>query len=208
MKDGGMAKLPASIWPELPGPIALVSASPRRAELLRGIGVPFRVIAPAAGTEPGGDGGAEEIALRHAEAKARSASASANEPVLLAADTVVTRAGRILGKPRDAAEATEMLRFLSGRGHQVVTGVFALDRQSGASASGVETTSVYFRELAPEEIAGYIATGEPFDKAGAYGVQGIGSLLVARIEGCYFNVVGLPLVRTRAVLRELLAVKG
>jgi septum formation protein len=125
--------------------------------------------------------------------------------VILGADTLVAREGRILGKPRDAEEAAEMLRFLSGAAHEVATAVFALDARSGRSGSGIESSRVFFRDLCTEEIAAYVASGEPLDKAGAYGVQGIGGLFVSRIEGCYFNVVGLPLVRTRAVLRKLLA---
>lgn len=101
-----------------------------------------------------------------------------------------------------------MLRFLSGGAHEVVTAVFAIDGRSGRFASGTETTLVRFRELASGEIDAYIATGEPFDKAGSYGVQGVAGLFVERMEGCYFNVVGLPLVRTRAVLLELLGERG
>ncbi|RPJ42237.1 MAG: septum formation protein Maf [Candidatus Latescibacterota bacterium] len=184
--------------------MALASSSPRRAELLLALGVPFRVIPPGDGTEEGGEGGAGEIALRHAEAKARSVLDRAGDAVVLSADTLVAGEGRILGKPGDPAEAASMLRFLSGGAHEVVTAVFAIDARSGRTASGVETTRVVFRDLAPAEIEAYIATGEPFDKAGAYGVQGTAGLFVRRIEGCYFNVVGLPLVRTRAVLLELL----
>jgi septum formation protein len=199
-----MRGIPPEIWPETPGPLALASTSPRRAALLGGLGVAFRVVSPAGGVEEGGEGRPGEIALRHAEAKARSVVGRAEGPIILGADTLVARGGRVLGKPRDEADAAAMLRFLSGGAHEVVTGVFALDTRSGRSASGVETSRVFFRDLSDTEISGYVATGEPLDKAGAYGVQGIGGLLVERVEGCYFNVVGLPLVRTRAVLRRLL----
>ncbi|MFH1681661.1 MAG: Maf family protein [Candidatus Eisenbacteria bacterium] len=200
-----MAAVPlGALWPPLPGPLGLVSSSPRRAALLRAIGVPFRVIRPREGAEGAGAGPPEEIVLLHAEAKARSAGGDGTEAVLLAADTVVVREGRTLGKPGSEVEAGEMLRFLSGGPHDVITGVYALDRRSGRASRGIESTRVVFRSLSAEEIDSYVATGEPADKAGAYGVQGIGGLLVARIEGCYFNVVGLPLVRAAAVLRELL----
>ena len=107
-----------------------------------------------------------------------------------------------MGKPRDREEAAEMLHFLSGRVHEVVSGV-VLQRLIPESVRGeAVTTRVKFRNLTDEEIAGYIATGEPFDKAGAYGIQGMGALLVERIEGCYFNVVGLPLSRLPDMFRE------
>jgi septum formation protein len=200
--------IPSEIWPETPGPLALASTSPRRAAILAGLGVAFRVVAPADGSEEGVEGLPGAIALRHAEAKARSVVGRAGSPIILGADTVVVKGGRVLGKPRDEAEAAAMLRFLSGGPHEVVTGVFVLDTRSGRSSSGVETSRVFFRDLSDAEISGYVATGEPLDKAGAYGVQGIGGVLVERVEGCYFNVVGLPLVRTRAVLRSLLVSGG
>lgn len=198
-----MGRLSPAIWPDTGGPIVLASTSPRRADLLRALGVPFRIVPPSDGAEGESGGSAAEITLRHAEAKARSVLPHASGAVILGADTLVARAGRVLGKPRDAQEAAEMLRFLSAAAHEVATAVFALDARSGRAAFGIERSRVFFRDLAPEEIAAYVASREPLDKAGAYGVQGIGGLFVSRIEGCYFNVVGLPLVRTRAVLREL-----
>ena len=123
---------------------------------------------------------------------------------VLAADTVVVRGNEALGKPENRADAVRMLRLLSGRKHRVLTGVFALNIDTGIEASGLEATEVWFRRLGAEEIDSYVATGEPVDKAGAYAIQGVGSLLVDRIRGCYFNVVGLPLVRTREVLRGVI----
>ncbi|MFH1279616.1 MAG: Maf family protein [Candidatus Eisenbacteria bacterium] len=200
----------APLWPDLPGGLGLVSTSPRRAELLRAAGVPFRVIPPAEGSEGGGGDGKggkedpERLAALHAEAKARSVP-EASAGILLAADTVVVSpGGRILGKPADGEEAAAMLRLLSGAEHRVVTAVFALRPSDGRCAGGAEGTAVHFRDLSEEEIGAYVATGEPMDKAGAYGIQGIGGLLVSGIRGCYFNVVGLPLARTREILRAVL----
>jgi septum formation protein len=124
-----------------------------------------------------------------------------NDPVVLAADTVVSLDGRILGKPKDEADAETMLRLLSGRTHAVYTGV-ALVRDT-RQIYRYETTLVSFRQLSQYEISAYISTGEPMDKAGAYGAQGIASLFIRRIEGDYFNVVGLPLFLLGSMLEEL-----
>jgi len=111
----------------------------------------------------------------------------------LGSDTIVLRDGAILGKPRSPEEAFAMLQSLSGRGHRVVSGYALFDRETGEAESGAVTTTVNFKRLSREEIDGYIATGEPFDKAGAYAIQGIGAFMVKNIEGSYTNVVGLPL---------------
>ncbi|HHY92885.1 MAG TPA: septum formation protein Maf, partial [Firmicutes bacterium] len=151
------------------------------------------------GSEPGAL--VEELARR----KAAAVAASLEEPderLVVGADTIVVLADRILGKPRDEAEARSMLTALSGRWHQVFTGVAVIDPVSGRTVSAHETTRVKFRCLAARGIAAYVATGEPLDKAGAYGVQGKGALLVECIDGCFYNVVGLPLVKLAAVLRE------
>jgi len=122
---------------------------------------------------------------------------------VVGADTLVVLPDRVLGKPSSREEARAMLRALAGREHRVVTGVAAVDPASGKTAEGSEETRVFFRELDEATIEAYLATGEPSDKAGAYAVQGVGSLLVERIEGCYFNVVGLPLGRLAEVLGRL-----
>lgn len=195
--------LPAPLWPDVPGGLGLVSTSPRRAAILRAAGVPFLLVPPAPGAENGGGGDPERLASSHAEAKARSVGGGAG--VLLAADTVVVSpGGRTLGKPADEEEAAAMLRMLSGAEHRVVTALFALRTSGGRAAAAVESTEVLFRTLSEEEIAAYVGTGEPMDKAGAYGIQGRGGLLVSRIRGCYFNVVGLPLVRAREVVLAVL----
>jgi septum formation protein len=147
--------------------------------------------------------------VRLSRDKAREVAQRADVPGrwFIGSDTIVLRDDSILGKPRDAAEAAAMLRTLSGRRHRVLSGYAVFDRQSGATVSGAVATAVRFKELTEEEIAGYIATGEPFDKAGAYAIQGIGVFMVLGIEGSYTNVVGLPLCEVVEVLERLGAVK-
>lgn len=187
--------------------LVLASASPRRRELLAGLGVPFEV-APSRAPErvpPGlNPSTAAATALELARAKARNVAARLDgEALVIGADTLVVLPDRVLGKPASSGEAREMLRALSGRGHTVVTGVVIIETTTGRSVEGVEETRVFFRNLDDEAIRAYLATGEPADKAGAYAVQGLGSLLVERIEGCYFNVVGLPLGRLAGLLKEV-----
>jgi len=188
-------------------PLVLASASPRRAALLAQVGLRFEVHVSDVPEEADEAGRAPQaVALEHARAKALAVAAAAPGRLVLGADTVVVLDGDLLGKPAHAAEAAAMLRRLSGREHEVITAiVFALDAGQGARvlAEHAEHTRVVFRELSEDEIAWYVASGEPLDKAGAYGIQGHGALLVRRIEGCYFNVVGLPLSRTGEVLAEL-----
>ena len=181
--------------------LILASASPRRRELLERFGVPFAVD-PATGPEevpPGA--GPEETVLALSAAKARPAAARRPGALVLGADTVVVLDGAILGKPADEAEAFRMLSALSGREHRVLTGVTLV--RDGTVLSGVEETLVRFRPLTEREIRAYIGSGEPMDKAGAYGVQGLASVFVERIEGDYFNVVGLPLCRLSKMLESL-----
>jgi septum formation protein len=174
--------------------VILASASPRRRELLNLIGVPHEV-RPAdidethrPGEQP------QEYAERLAREKACATDAlDALDAVTIGSDTIVVVDGDILGKPRDRAHAAEMLRRLSGRSHVVMTGVAV--RWKGRIASGVEEVGVTFRSLRPDEIERYIDTGEPMDKAGAYGIQGYGATIVERVDGDYFAVMGLPLNR-------------
>ncbi len=179
----------------------LASSSPRRRELLDGLGVAFD-IRPAVGEEhpaPGLSG--EETAAALSRAKCLEvASAAEWDAVVVAADTVVCLDGAILGKPHDEADAARMLRALSGREHTVCTGVTVAS--GGRTVTGCETTRVRFRALSDEEIAAYIATGEPMDKAGAYGIQGRAALFVEGIDGDYFNVVGLPLCKLEKILKS------
>jgi len=184
--------------------LVLASASPRRAELLQQVGIAFEVRVSQV-AEDGDVPGAEpaEVAELHARQKALDVAAGAPLRLVLGADTVVVLDGRVLGKPRDEDEARAMLRALSGRTHEVITGV-ALALLRGADpeliAQDHVRTQVTFRELSEAEIEAYVMSGEPMDKAGAYGIQGRGALLVEEIKGCYSNVVGLPLSRTWEML--------
>jgi septum formation protein len=188
-------------------PLVLASASPRRADLLTQVGIAYEVrvsdVAEEA-DEPGAD--PADVAETHARQKAQDVAGGAPGRLVLGADTVVVLDGRVLGKPADEADARGMLRALSGRAHEVITGVaLALDAGGGPVllAQAHVRTRVVFRELSDAEIEAYVASREPMDKAGGYGIQGRGALLVHEIEGCYFNVVGLPLSRTWALLSAL-----
>ena len=185
----------------------LASASPRRRELLAQAGFRFRVEAADIPEEP--LPGEDPIAYvtRLAREKAEAIATRIAEPmtVILGADTTVVIDGAILGKPEDAADAARMLRLLSGRTHQVITGVAVLtgkgaDEQTLVAA---EITSVQFQSLSAEEMDAYVATGEPMDKAGAYAIQGRAARWIPRIQGCYFNVVGLPLALVASLLAAL-----
>jgi septum formation protein len=181
--------------------LLLASASPRRAELLRAAGFQFDV-QPAHADESIHDGETpEQYVRRVADAKARAVHAKAEGRVVLAADTTVVIDGHILGKPVDEADASRMLRLLSGRCHQVLTAV-TLAREERVQTR-VAVTDVEFAPLSEEEIAWYVASGEPVDKAGAYAVQGLASRFVSRVHGSYSNVVGLPVAIVYAMLREL-----
>lgn len=180
--------------------LVLASASPRRSEILRGAGIEFSV-RPAHVDEAVREGEpARDYARRLAEAKARSVHRRGE--TVLGADTVVVLDGALLGKPADEADARRMLRMLSGREHEVLTGICLLSDRETLTA--VESTKVKFLELGDGEIDAYVATGEPLDKAGAYGIQGAASKFIERIEGCYFNVVGLPIARVYGFMRSSL----
>lgn len=182
------------------GRLILASRSPRRAELLREIGVPFEVI-PSEIEEVWPPGTPRDAVTALALAKCRSVAERLVVPaVVLGADTAVVLDGRVLGKPVSPEEARRMLRELRGRQHEVVTGVAVVEAPAGREAATAVVTRVLMREYSEAEIGTYVATGEPFDKAGAYAIQGTGGALVARVEGCYTNVVGLPLTTTRRLL--------
>ncbi|MGE5554482.1 MAG: Maf family protein [Betaproteobacteria bacterium] len=184
-------------------PLILASASPRRRELLRLLGHPFRTV-PSRALEPPFPGGdPAEYVVELARAKARQVAAGRRRPAtVLGADTVVVLDDRVFGKPRDGGEAAAMLEALAGRAHRVITGV-VLVAPDGEEAASVQT-KVTFRPLTAAQIARYVATGEPLDKAGAYAIQGRGAVLVTGLDGDYFNVVGLPV----ATVAELLARRG
>ena len=183
------------------GRIILASGSPRRRELLERIGVTnFQVLAPETEeTYPVNLTPPEIVAYLSQKKAAAAAALCGPEDLLIAADTMVFLGDRRLGKPRDAAEALEMLTALQGRRHTVCTGVTV--RRGSAIRTETESTAVYFRPASEAELQAYLRTGEPMDKAGAYGVQGKGALLVERLEGDFFNVMGLPVRRLSEMLR-------
>jgi septum formation protein len=186
--------------------LILASSSSRRAELLRDAGIAFEVCAPHVDEARHPDETAEKMVARLAEAKARAVAGLVGEgkpAIIIGADTAVELDGEIFGKPRDAADAREMLSYLSGRTHFVLTGICVLRLPDGATRSAVERTAVTFAPLDPSEIEAYVTSGEPFDKAGGYAIQGRAGRYIPRIEGCYFNVVGLPLARLHALLSDL-----
>ncbi|HWB85473.1 MAG TPA: Maf family protein [Bryobacteraceae bacterium] len=169
--------------------LVLASQSPRRREILRQAGIPFTVRAVSVDETPQPGEVPEEYVRRLAEMKVRAVEAAPEETVL-GADTTVVVEGRMLGKPACQEEARQMLEALSGRRHEVLTGI-CLKHGRQLIRDGA-STSVWFAELSPAEIEDYIASGEPMDKAGAYAIQGLASKFIERIDGCYFNVVGLP----------------
>jgi septum formation protein len=172
--------------------LVLASASPRRAEILRAVGWPFEVV--AAGVDEAARGGEEvsEYVERLACEKAEAVAGARASGLVLGADTVVSVGGQVLGKPADAEDARRMLRLLSGRWHDVLTGVALVRAETGEVLVAHELTRVRFAPLSDDEIDWYVATNEPADKAGAYAVQGRAALFIEEIEGDYWNVVGLP----------------
>ena len=186
-----------------PPTLVLASASPRRQELLARLGIPFTVQAShISEVHPSGPHAQAVAAVALDKARAVARRWTAGAAIVLGADTEVVLDGRYLGKPRDAADAARMLRALRGRTHEVVTGVALVEAPSGREETAAVTTRVTMTEASAEEIAAYVATGEPLDKAGAYAVQGEGGRLVARVDGCFTNVVGLPVGTTRRLLER------
>jgi nucleoside triphosphate pyrophosphatase len=179
--------------------LVLASGSPRRAGILRSLGVPFRVAVSGVDESLRPGEGASEAAERLAREKAAAVSASESLPVL-AADTVVVLGTQILGKPESKADAARMLRALGGRTHEVVTGVCLV--AAGATRSAVDRTRVTFVRLTDEAIDWYVATGEPFDKAGGYHIDGSGAALIQGVEGSPSNVAGLPVQVVLRLARE------
>lgn len=183
-------------------PVVLASGSPRRRELLGQMGIEDFEVLPAQGEETAPEGLAPDaLVARLALQKAREVAALRPEATVIGADTVVALDGRVLGKPSDEEEAREMLSALSGRCHQVYTGMAVLS--GGQAFTHVECTQVEFRPLTEEEIAAYVATGESMDKAGAYGIQGRACVFIRGIQGDYYNVVGLPVCALHELLAQL-----
>src|SRR5215469_2054321 len=174
--------------------VALASRSPRRRQLLESLGLDVVEVPSSYDESAHAYADPREMVLEHARGKAALATPN-GPPLLVAADTDVVIDGEVLGKPRDATDAAAMLRLLSGRTHVVHTGFALLDRARAVSFDGVESAHVTFLELDGEHIECYVASGEPLDKAGAYGIQGRGALLVASIDGDFYTVMGLPLAR-------------
>jgi len=169
--------------------LVLASASPRRSALLAQLGLAFDVVPPD--VDESELAGEEPAVYVERVARAKAAATAAPGTLVIAADTTVVRDGEILGKPADSEDARRILRSLADRSHEVLTAVIATS--DGRTASRVVTTKVRFAPITDAELDWYVATGEPFDKAGAYGIQGAGGLFVTRIDGSYHNVVGLPL---------------
>jgi len=183
--------------------LILASGSPRRREILGRLGVPFSVEPSDADETPLEGEGPEELAARLALTKARDVAARHDEGLVIGADTVVWRTGRLFGKPRDRAEAAEMLRLVRDGQHLVVTGVAVVRASDGAERVATVPAAVVMRDYGDAEMAAYVDTGEPLDKAGAYGAQGGGARLIERIDGPFLAVVGLPLDELMPLLHEL-----
>ncbi len=182
----------------------LASKSPRRQEILRGLGVPFKIVTSIYQER------AEDVAhlppsaqaVRLAELKAGAVTPEVKAGIVIGSDTVVVLDAQVLGKPRDRNDARGMLEALSGKCHEVMTGLAVCDRDRNRVFTHCEVTRVFFRQLGPDDISSYLDTDEPYDKAGAYAIQGMASLFIPRIEGCYFNVVGFPVVAFARLLEQ------
>jgi len=180
--------------------LVLASSSPRRAELLRNAAIPFTICAVDVAEARRPQEWPEDYVRRVAGEKAKAALARHADKFVLGADTVVIVEGQVLGKPTDAKDASRMLQLLSGGSHLVTTGVCLLG--PNVEDTRAETTTVSFSPLSDQEIADYVATGEPMDKAGAYAIQGVASRWVTHLEGCYFNVMGLPVPLVYRMLQQ------
>ena len=185
--------------------IVLASASPRRRELLAQIGLNISAVPSDVDESMLGHENPIDHVIRLSCEKAKGVASRKTVPGrwFIGSDTVVVCGHKVLGKPADQKEAHAMLTQLSGGSHQVISGYAVYDRNTDRTISAAVTTKVFFKELTRREIEGYIHTGEPFDKAGAYAIQGIGSFMIPKIEGSYTNVVGLPLCEVVAALEEL-----
>ncbi len=193
-----------NFWYPLDTELVLASKSPRRTEILNFAGVPH-LVHPSSVDETSMEGLPENIVVHWAVAKAANVALKYPDHPVLGADTMVFRDGVLLGKPEDREQAYKMLKSLSGRWHTVYGGVALMWQNRGLSFSFAEATRVKFRNLSDSEIMAYIATGEPMDKAGSYGIQGQGCVLIERVEGCYFNVMGLPVSRFLNRFRDSLS---
>ena len=185
----------------------LASQSPRRRQILENLGLAFRVLTPEENETHPNASDIDEVARTNAERKASAVleSLPAGDSVVIGADTLVLAGNRVLGKPKDSTDAQKMLELLSGSAHTVVTGIALLSPQHGTRSSSVRT-EVRFRKLSPHEIQDYLKTREPYDKAGAYGVQGMAALFIEGMAGSYTNVMGLPVEQLLLDLSALTAI--
>ena len=182
--------------------IILASASPRRKELLEKLGLKFEVDASNCEEEIDPVLGPDELVRRISITKAKAVAQRHQDAVIIAADTIGVIGKKLLGKPHTADEAGKMLAQISGKSHEVITGFTILDTVTNKIMTGTVSTKVYIKKLTQQEIAAYVQTGEPLDKAGAYGIQGRGAVIVEKIEGDYYNVMGLPLSALTEALIE------
>jgi septum formation protein len=182
--------------------IILASASPRRKELLEKLGLKFEVDASNCEEEIDPVLGPDELVRRISITKAKAVAQRHQDAVIIAADTIGVIGKKLLGKPHTADEAGKMLAKISGKSHEVITGFTILDTVTNKIMTGTVSTKVYIKKLTQQEIAAYVQTGEPLDKAGAYGIQGRGAVIVEKIEGDYYNVMGLPLSALTVALIE------
>lgn len=182
--------------------IILASASPRRKELLKAIGLQFKVEPSNYEEDISSASDPYELVKSLSLAKARAVAANHRSALIIAADTLVVCEGRLLGKPHTETEAREMLEAINGKQHSVITGFTIMDSGDNRAVSGSVETRVYMKRLTSEEIRAYVKSGEPLGKAGGYAIQGLGLVIVERIEGDYFNVVGLPLCALAESLKE------
>jgi septum formation protein len=189
--------------PETGSKIILASTSPRRAELLKQIGVEFELASGNVQERPHPDEAPPDYITRIARAKVIAVARQYNSGLIIGADTVVVHDGQMLGKPEDEADAERMLKRLSGKWHAVMTGVALYDIETRREVADFDKTLVKFARLTDKEVEWYVKTGEPMDKAGSYGIQGLGGLFVDEIAGNYYNVVGLPLPLVYRLARRL-----
>ncbi|ADG83385.1 Maf family protein [Thermincola potens] len=181
--------------------IILASASPRRRELLDAVGLPYKVQVSAIDEKIPAAMTPADTAMNLALQKAQNVAGKFASGIVIGADTIVVLNGHVLGKPKDKTDAVNMLQALRGTTHQVITGLAVIDAEDGKTVQAFEETEVCFKNISDDDINAYVATGEPMDKAGAYGIQGLGGLFVAGIRGCYFNVVGLPIPLLAEILK-------
>lgn len=182
--------------------IILASASPRRKALLEQLGLDFEVIPSDCEEEINSGLDPHDLAKKLSSEKAKSVADKNKNTLVIGADTFIAYKGKIIGKPRDGEEAMKILKLLQGNTHSVITGLTVIDSDTGKTVSDSIETKVHFKKLADDEIEGYILTNEPLDKAGAYGIQALGAAVVDKIDGDYFNVVGLPLSLLHDVLKK------